>query len=111
MPDFTKRTFLAALAAGASYATIGRAAPAPVFAPKPGGWKHYEVTTTLQLATPGNIAQAWVPLPSVSDAAWVTPLGNDWHGAHFTAEEVNAGGARLLHVTWNKTTVPTIQVV
>jgi transglutaminase-like putative cysteine protease len=103
--------FLAALAAGASFATIGRAAAAPIFAPLPGGWKRYEVTTSLQLATPDNVAQAWVPLPSVSDSAWVTPLGNDWHGEHFTATEVDAGGARLLHVVWNKgTSVPAIQV-
>ncbi|WP_298264383.1 transglutaminase-like domain-containing protein [Acidocella sp.] len=111
MPDFTKRQFLTALAAGTSYASLGRAAPAPLFAPRPqDGWKRYAVTTTLNLATPGRLAQAWVPLPSVSDPAWVTPLGNDWHGADFSAREVDAGGARMLHVMWEPGATPAIAV-
>ena len=109
MPQITKRAFLAGLAASATVATHARAATPPVFAPEPGSWKRYEVTTTLNLATPGSVAQAWIPLPSVSDAAWVTPLGNEWSGKGFTALEVNSGGARLLHVVWEKnTTAPAI---
>ncbi len=109
MPHITKRAFLAGLAASASISTafipsLGRAATPPVFAPRPAGWKRYEVTTSLNLTTPGSLAQAWLPLPSVADAAWVTPLGSDWSGEGFTAQEVTANGARLLHVTWTKNT-------
>jgi transglutaminase-like putative cysteine protease len=111
MPQITKRAFLGGLAASASFASLGRAAPAPVFAPEPGAWKSYEVTTSLRLAPSGGSAQAWVPLPSVSDPSWVTPLGNDWHGEDFTATEVNENGARMLHVVWAKgTAAPAVQV-
>lgn len=111
MPQITKREFLAGFAASASVATLGRAATPPVFAPEPGGWKRYAVTTSLRLATPGSVAQAWIPLPCVSDAAWVTPLGNDWSGEGFTAQEQNAGGARLLHVVWDKgTAAPAVEL-
>lgn len=111
MPHITKRTFLAGLAASASVATLGRAAAPPLFAPEPGSWKQYEVTTSLRLMTPGNAAQAWIPLPSISNASWVKPLGNDWSGENFTAEEQNAGGAKLLHVVWAKgTAAPAIVV-
>jgi transglutaminase-like putative cysteine protease len=99
MPYITKRAFLATLAGGASFASLGRATT-PVFAPNPGPWRRYEVTTSLQLATPGSVSQAWLPLPSVTDAAWVMPLGNDWRGANVSAEERDSGGAKLLHVTW-----------
>jgi transglutaminase-like putative cysteine protease len=111
MPHITKRAFLAGVAASAAATTLGRAAPAPVFAPQPGSWKHYQVTTSLRLATPGSQSQAWIPLPSVSDAAWVKPLDNNWQGENFTAREANAGGARLLHVVWTKNTAaPAITV-
>jgi len=107
-----KRAFLAGLAASTTVAKLGKAAPpAAVFAPQPGAWQHYEVTTTLRLATPGTVAQAWVPLPSVSEAAWVTPLGNDWQGEGFKAQEVNENGLKLLHVVWAKgTPTPAIAV-
>lgn len=103
MPQITKRAFLASLAASAVVPTLGRAA-APLFAPEPGAWKRYEVTTRMCLAPADSAAQAWLPLPAVHNAAWVTPLDTQWHGAGFTAEEVNANGARLLHVMWNKST-------
>jgi transglutaminase-like putative cysteine protease len=111
MPHITKRAFLAAIAASASVTTLGRADTPPVFAPQPGSWKRYEVTTSLRLLTPGNVAQAWIPLPSISNASWVTPLGNQWNGQNFTAEVQNADGAKLLHVVWNKgTAAPAIEL-
>jgi len=111
MPRITKRAFLAGAAASAAFVTGGRAATPPVFAPEPGSWKRYQVTTTLQLATPGSEAQAWIPLPGVTNADWVTPLGNHWTGKSFTAEQKDAGGAQLLHVVWNKgTQAPAIEV-
>ncbi len=99
MPHLTKRAFLTGLAATPCLTGLARA-DSPLFAPEPGAWTEYQVSTTMNLATPKNLAQAWVPLPSVSSPAWVKPLGNDWHGAGFTAQEVDANGAKLLHVTW-----------
>jgi transglutaminase-like putative cysteine protease len=115
MPQITKRAFLAGLAASASAASLGRAATAPetapVFAPQPGAWKSYEVTTSLDLAATGGVTQAWIPLPSVSNPSWVIPLGNDWHGENFEAKEVDSGGAKLLHVVWTTgTAAPSIAV-
>lgn len=107
--EITKRHFLAGLA-GASLVSVASPALA-AFAPKPDGWKRYEVTTSMQLTSPKRLAQAWIPLPSVSSPAWVQPLGNDWSGTGFTAREVDADGAKLLHATWPQgTAAPAIVV-
>ena len=110
MPVLTKRAFLAGIAATPCFARATKAA-SPVFAPEPGAWVRYQVSTTLNLEPPKTLAQAWVPLPSVTSAAWVKPLGNDWQGEGFTAREVDVNGAKMLHVTWPAgTAAPAITV-
>jgi transglutaminase-like putative cysteine protease len=111
MPHITKRVFLAGLAASASLPALGRAAQAPIFAPEPGNWKSYEVITIIRPAPAEGLIQAWLPLPSVSSPSWVKPLGNDWHGEGFTAEEVDSDGAKMLHVVWkNGMAAPSIEL-
>jgi transglutaminase-like putative cysteine protease len=110
MPLLTKRAFLAGLAVTPCFAKLGRA-ETPLFAPEPGAWKQYQVTTTVTLDAAQNGAQAWIPLSSVSSPDWVKPLGTDWQGEGFTAQELDVDGAKMLHVTWARgTAAPSIIV-
>ncbi|HJV49916.1 MAG TPA: transglutaminase domain-containing protein [Noviherbaspirillum sp.] len=49
------------------------------FAPQPGDWRGFEVTTRVQLQKSGVPATVWVPLPSV-ETAWQRPLSDNWSG-------------------------------
>src|SRR5512132_1449938 len=64
--DLLKGTAVAAIAA----ALPARAGAEAVFAPKPGQWRSFEVVTKAEIARKGGVAQAWVPVPSVNEAAW-----------------------------------------
>ena len=46
--------------------------------------------------------QAWVPMPSIEEADWIVPEGDEWTGNAATAEIVTdpAYGARMLHATF-----------
>lgn len=101
MALLTKRAFLAGLAASPCFTSLARAAT-PLFAPEPGAWTQYQVTTSINLAAPRSQAQAWIPLQGVSSPDWVKPLGSDWQGTGFTAREADVNGAKLLHVIWEK---------
>lgn len=110
MIKVTKREFLSGMAASLAAGKLAQAAHAmPAFDPRPDGWKRYEVTTTMKLATPDHLAQVWVPLPSLT-TSWTKPLGNDWQGQGVTAREVDVGGAKMLHAVWEKGATPAITV-
>jgi transglutaminase-like putative cysteine protease len=96
----TKRNLLqAGLAAALPFAAASAAHADPAFAPRPGRWRRFEVTTRLAPATNGAPAQAWIPMPSHSDPDWIAPLGESLSGG-VAAREVSVDGARMLHVTW-----------
>ncbi len=95
--DFLKTggalTLAAALPSGA--------AAEGAFAPKPGAWRSHQITTRIEITKPQGASHAWVPLPSVNEADWIRPLGNDWK-TNGTAELYRDPkyGAELLHVAW-----------
>jgi transglutaminase-like putative cysteine protease len=98
-----RRAFLLAsgAAAGAALAPrLGLAAGA--FAPRPGDWRRFEVTTRLEIAAPSGRTQAWVPLPSVNEAGWFRSEESTWTGNAATAEIVRDAkyGAGMLHAIW-----------
>ena len=52
------------------------------FAPQPGAWRTFEMTTRIELGAPGP-ARIWIPLPSVEDSyqpsttgSWPMPIAN-----------------------------------
>jgi transglutaminase-like putative cysteine protease len=95
----TKRTLLQAGLAVGPLLAAGAARADETFAPKPGDWRKFEVTTRVTPPNGQAAAQAWVPLPSHSDPTWVTPLSQSVsEGA--TAQEVTVNGARMMHITW-----------
>lgn len=71
------------------------------FAPSPGAWRGFEVRTRLDIAAPAGAAQAWIPLPSVTEDDWMRPGGNLWrtNGVARLHREPKYG-AQMLHVAW-----------
>jgi transglutaminase-like putative cysteine protease len=72
------------------------------FAPRPEGWRTYQVTAKLEIAKATGGTQAWVPLPSVNEAEWFRALGNEWQ-TNGNANQVRDRkyGAEMLHVRWD----------
>ena len=68
-----RRDLLKGAASVAMVASLpGRAGAQAVFAPKAGQWRTFEIVTRLDIARKGGAAQAWIPVPSVNEAAWFT---------------------------------------
>ena len=40
------------------------------FAPQPGAWRRFQLRTRIEIKEPEGASQAWVPLPSLTEAAW-----------------------------------------
>ncbi len=97
----SRRQLLKTTAAAAAAVSAPRlaTAQASTFAPKPGAWRTFEVTTRLDLAT-GDRTQAWIPLPSIHQDLWVKPGKSTWRGNARSAEIVRDPkyGAEFLHV-------------
>lgn len=92
----------AAAAAALSAPRLAFAQEAP-FAPKPGAWRNFAVTTRLELPATGK-AQAWIPLPSVREDEWIKPGKNTWQTNAVSAEAVRDPkyGAEMLHVVFKE---------
>jgi transglutaminase-like putative cysteine protease len=99
----SRRDLLKTGAAAAAVLSAPRlaAAQGAAFAPKPGAWRDFAVTTRLDLSANGK-AQAWIPLPSLRENEWIRPGGNSWESNAASAEVVRDPkyGAELLHVVF-----------
>jgi transglutaminase-like putative cysteine protease len=98
--------------------TLGAMAPREsraqaTFAPKPAGWRRFEITTRLEIASPGGATQAWVPLPSVNERDWFQSNGNLWRAnGTATLHRDPSYAAELLHVEWpSGESAPVVEVV
>jgi len=71
------------------------------FAPSPGTWRNFQMTTRLEISKPAGVTQAWIPLPSVDEKAWIKRLGSTWstNGKAAVARDPHYG-AEMLHVAW-----------
>ena len=102
----TRRDVLATglMAAAGSALMPPKSFAGAIFSPKPGVWNTYDVTTRLEIPTHGSPAQAWIPVPSVAETAWVKPGGNTVtsNGRH-TDWQAPRSGARLIHAMWSGT--------
>ncbi len=84
-----------------------------VFAPEPGAWRIFEITTRIELSALSGRSEAWIPLPSVAVHDWIRPITDEWHvstGAA-SAQEVGRYGVKLLHVTWDSNDAQPVAVV
>jgi transglutaminase-like putative cysteine protease len=84
------------------------------FSPRPNGWRKFEVTTRLEIGSPSGKVQAWIPVPSVTDRAWMEPLEYEWKSnakAAVLKRDVKYG-AQMLHLEWAEGAAsPTAEVV
>jgi transglutaminase-like putative cysteine protease len=100
-----RRTFLklsATLPVWSSLAPVARAQAEPrEFAPRPGTWRSYEVTTRIELLKPAGVSRVWVPLP-VIESDYQKVLGNTWSGNAKVMESVADPryGAGMVYAEW-----------
>jgi transglutaminase-like putative cysteine protease len=89
------------LAASAAVALPQFVRAQTTFAPQPGAWRRFAVTTRIEIVKSGDRAQAWIPLPAVNETEWFKSLGSEWTG-NGTASEMREPnyGAELLQVRW-----------
>ncbi|WP_275247973.1 transglutaminase-like domain-containing protein [[Pseudomonas] carboxydohydrogena] len=110
-----RREFLKATAA-LSFATIlpGTARSEVVFAPHPGAWRSVDLVTRIEIDRPAGKMQAWIPLPSVNETAWMRPGESTWTGNAASVTRVRDAkyGAEMLHAIWKDgESAPAIEVV
>ena len=98
--EFLKGT--AALSLAAALPGVARADV--VFAPQPGAWRAVDLVTKIALEKPDGKMQAWIPLPSVTESAWIRNGETTWTGNTASATRVKDPkyGAEMLHVTWKE---------
>ena len=71
------------------------------FAPKPEKWRSFDITTRLDLAAKDGASQAWLPLPSVREDAWMKPNGADWRtNGKATVFKSGSHAPGMLRVEW-----------
>src|SRR5882724_10685979 len=89
----------AALSLAAAMPRIANAEGA--FAPKPGKWREFEIVTRLEIPRAQGAAQAWVPVPSVNEAAWFKSGESSWStSGKATLVADPKYGARFVHAQW-----------
>jgi transglutaminase-like putative cysteine protease len=103
--DFSRRSLLRAVPGALAATALPRLAEAQqstAFAPMPGAWRTFEMTTRVDVKPAAGKLQAWVPLPAMTDAEWIKPLGNTWTGSAnmLTARREQKYGAEMLHAEW-----------
>lgn len=108
-----RRHFITAGAALAVLPALPRLAPAQAaFAPKPGGWRTFEVVTRIEIPQPGGKAQAWIPVPSVNEADWFKSNDSKWttNGKAALKRDPKYNAA-FVHVEWDDNQkTPSIEV-
>src|SRR5689334_17112389 len=95
-----RREFMAAGAALAVLPRLSFAQHAP-FDPQPGGWRHFEITTHVEVLKPAGVTRAWVPVPSV-ESDYQKLGGNTWqsNGTVRLARDGKYGAASVV-AGWN----------
>ena len=93
-------------------AALPRAAMAQgAFAPTPGTWRAFEVVTRLEIPGGQGAAQAWIPVPSVNEAAWFRSGDSVWQtNGEATLVTDPKYGARFVHARWANGAAATIEV-
>ncbi|WBL33181.1 transglutaminase-like domain-containing protein [Sinirhodobacter sp. HNIBRBA609] len=108
-----RRTILKLGVAASALVMLPRMAAAS-FAPKPAGWREFEVITRIDLPAGGETAQVWVPVPSVNEDGWMKPGALSWTTSAESADIKTdpVSGARFLHAQWAAADAPrTLEIV
>ncbi|HVJ52404.1 MAG TPA: transglutaminase domain-containing protein [Aliidongia sp.] len=97
-----RRDFVKGGLALSAMASLPAVAKADVeFAPSPGEWRNFEVTTRLDILHPAAPTRAWVPVPSIEAADWIRPGDYSWDGnGRLAGNELKPYGAKLVFIEW-----------
>ncbi|MES1162979.1 MAG: transglutaminase, partial [Rhizobacter sp.] len=79
------------------------------FAPKPGDWRRFEITTRVEIESPKGTSRVWLPLPSI-DSDFQQSLDSQWSGNASAARVVTDTryGAKMLYAEFNEASVPPV---
>lgn len=108
MQTMNRRTVLGTGAAFGALALAGQGAQA-AFAPVPGPWRRFEVTTTIDIARPTpSTVRAWIPVPAVNGPGWMRTEGSRWTSNAARAQEHSdpTNGAVFVDATWDADAAP-----
>lgn len=100
----SRRTFLHAAAAAAASTTLPLASHAQErrFAPQPGGWRTFELTTRVDLSVTQGASHVWVPIPSVN-TGWQQSLESSFASNGATSRAADrVDGAQMLVVKFDE---------
>lgn len=97
-PIRRRRLLQAGLAAAMPALPLVARAQERRFEPRPGTWRTFDLTTTVEVADAKGPARVWLPLPDVA-SDWQQPLDNAWSGNASAARIVAdpARGVRMLY--------------
>ena len=110
-----KRRDLLALTGGALATGLvpGRAAAQErQFAPQPGDWRSFEITTRVEIESTKGSSRVWLPLPSI-DSGFQQSLASQWAGNPSATRVVADAryGAKMLYAEFAESTaVPVVQL-
>ncbi|MBB5702170.1 transglutaminase-like putative cysteine protease [Ochrobactrum daejeonense] len=100
-----RRELLKSGAACAAFGLLPGFAPAvaATFAPKPSGWRSFEITTTVTPSASGKAIRAWVPVAGFNADDWNRPEGNRWttNAKQARLDRDPHSGAGMLYLEWD----------
>lgn len=110
--NFNRREILQAGAAVSLATALPRQAAAQTaFTPQPGAWREFQIVTRLEIANARGRTQAWIPVPSVNEAAWFTSGPSQWTGnGQASLKHDPHYGAALVHAEWSDAETAVIEV-
>lgn len=74
------------------------------FAPRPAGWRNFEIQTRVKMLLDGAAAQAWVPVPSITEGDWARAGDTTWTGnADQISLKTSDSGTLFVHAIWIET--------
>jgi transglutaminase-like putative cysteine protease len=81
------------------------------FAPQPGRWRSFELTTRVEVLEPKGATRVWLPVPSV-DAEFQQSLDSRWSGNALAARLVadSSYGARMLYAEFEPGAAPVLEL-
>ncbi|MGZ5828295.1 MAG: transglutaminase-like domain-containing protein [Xanthobacteraceae bacterium] len=112
--QFDRRDILKGSAALALGSVLPHTANAQMaFAPQPGAWRQFQITTRLDVVNNGGGAQAWIPVPSVNEKDWFTSAGSEWSSnGKATLYRDLKYGAEMVHVEWTSgEKAPVVEII
>jgi transglutaminase-like putative cysteine protease len=103
-----------AISAAAALPRMASAQAQATFAPKPSGWRDFEIVTKVEIDIPQGKTQAWVPVPSVNESDWFRSGESRWttNAKTVSLKKDPKYQAAFVHAQWDDgVKTPALEVV